>query len=155
MYFTFLYTYWNCSRNTSITRNYIILLSLIACDFLSDAYPLTYEKKHNSQPSRKNITGFISVSLPLLNSTQILKILGNRLHFFLYIRCSRKDFPEISCVESFRMSYRACRFGCDRSIIRGTLLGKQSTSSAYLGFRRKHFLATSHLALSTHAQQKK
>lgn len=49
------------------------------------------------------------------------------------------------------MCYERCMFGCYRSIIKGTLLGKQSTILPCLGFNGRYFPENSYIEFSRHA----
>lgn len=50
--------------------------------------------------------------------------------FVLTSASVRGIFLKIHTSRSPRMPYKLCRFGCDRSLIKGTLLGELSTYSA-------------------------
>jgi len=57
--------------------------------------------------------------------------LDSHVNIFVLISASvGGTFLNIHTYHSLRMRHKLCRFGCDRSLIKGTLLGKLSTYSA-------------------------
>jgi len=87
----------------------------------------------------------VHVSVAVTKFHTNLKNIGKWSNFFCTSDAVERIFPEISRVDSFRMSYRACRFGCDRSIITGTVIGKKSTSSALSRLPQKAFFLQLHI----------
>jgi len=54
----------------------------------------------------------------------------NRVSFRIYLVFHRRDFPNASYLLLSTLSLQMCKNGCDWSIIKGTLLGKQGILSA-------------------------
>jgi len=54
--------------------------------------------------------------------------------FRLYVGFQGRDFPETSYLALFTHALKLCKFGCDRSIKKSTLLGKHLPSWQYLAF---------------------
>lgn len=55
----------------------------------------------------------------------------SHVNIFVLISASvRGTFLKIHTSHSLRMRHNLCRFGCDRSLVKGTLLGQLTTYSA-------------------------
>ena len=66
---------------------------------------------------------------------------------------SREILLKPHTAQSSRMHYKPCKFGCNRSIMKGTLRGKQRTFSSLSRLAFHGFSDRSKLALFTHALQ--